>query len=90
MDASDKIARVVEQERSTTEKMVETKFKVWPRKRPKSWRQLGLGNVSLPTAKTLHMLKMWLPFVRVKKSIVLCGDFQPAGYQATKPNSFLF
>ncbi|KAJ0027856.1 hypothetical protein Pint_36162 [Pistacia integerrima] len=68
VDASDKIVKVVQQERSTAE-MVETKFKVIE-VASKVLETIGYGTVILPTTKRLHMLKVWLPFVRVTKPLV--------------------
>lgn len=68
VDISDKIVKVVQQESSTAE-MIETKYKVIE-VASKVLETIGYGSVILPTAKRLHMLKVWLPFVRVTKPLV--------------------
>ncbi|KAG2683117.1 hypothetical protein I3843_10G017900 [Carya illinoinensis] len=68
VDASDKIVKVVEQASSTAEitdiksKVIEVAAKVL--------EAIGYGTVIMPTAKRLHMVKVWLPFVRVTKPLI--------------------
>ncbi|XP_068307874.1 BTB/POZ domain-containing protein At3g05675-like isoform X2 [Pyrus communis] len=68
MDASDKIVKVVKQARPTTE-LIETKLRV-VEVAAKILEAIGYGTVILPTAKRLHMVKVWLPFVRVAKPLI--------------------
>lgn len=68
MDASDKIIKVVEQENPTDEIIV-TKSKVIE-VAAKVLEAIGYGTVILPTAKRLHVVKVWLPFVRVTKPLI--------------------
>ncbi|KAA8516807.1 hypothetical protein F0562_017083 [Nyssa sinensis] len=79
MDASENIVKFVEQTSSKAEmpveqtsqnaEMLETKSKVIE-VTAKVLEAIGYGNVILPTAKRLHMVKVWLPFVRVLKPLV--------------------
>ncbi|CAK7342037.1 unnamed protein product [Dovyalis caffra] len=66
--ASDKMVLVVEQASSVAE-IVETKLKV-VEVAAKVLEAIGYGNVILPAAKRLHMVKVWLPFVRVTKPLI--------------------
>lgn len=66
--ASDKIVLVVEQASSVAE-IIETKSKVIE-VAAKVLEAIGYGNVILPTAKRFHMVKVWLPFVRVTKPLI--------------------
>lgn len=68
MDASDKIVKVVEQANPTAE-IIETKSKVIE-VAAKVLEAIGYGTVILPTAKRLHVVKVWLPFVRVTKPLI--------------------
>ncbi|CAN6586662.1 unnamed protein product [Malus baccata var. baccata] len=68
MDASDKIVKAVKQARPTTE-LIETKLRV-VEVAAKILEAIGYGTVILPTAKRLHMVKVWLPFVRVVKPLI--------------------
>ncbi|XP_008391544.1 BTB/POZ domain-containing protein At3g05675-like isoform X3 [Malus sylvestris] len=68
MDASDKIVKAVKQARPTTE-LIETKLRV-VEVAAKILEAIGYGTVILPTAKRLHMVKVWLPFVRVAKPVI--------------------
>ncbi|TQD85689.1 hypothetical protein C1H46_028741 [Malus baccata] len=68
MDASDKIVKAVKQARPTTE-LIETKLRV-VEVAAKILEAIGYGTVILPTAKRLHMVKVWLPFVRVAKPLI--------------------
>ncbi|KAK4834431.1 hypothetical protein QYF36_022512 [Acer negundo] len=67
-DASDKIVQVVEQE-SPTVVMVEIKSKAIE-VAAKVLDAIGYGTVILPTAKRFHLVKVWLPFVRVTKPLI--------------------
>ncbi|XP_024028406.1 BTB/POZ domain-containing protein At3g05675 [Morus notabilis] len=68
MDASDKIVKVVEQANPTAE-IIETKSKVIE-VAAKVLEAIGYGTVILPTAKRLHVVKVWLPFVRITKPLI--------------------
>ncbi|KAJ4705402.1 BTB/POZ domain-containing protein [Melia azedarach] len=68
VDASDKIIKIVEQARTATE-MVEIRLKVIE-VAAKVLEAMGYGTVILPTSKRLHMVKAWLPFVRVTKPLI--------------------
>ncbi|KAG8646958.1 BTB/POZ domain-containing protein At3g05675 [Manihot esculenta] len=68
VDASDKILQVVKHASSTGE-VIETKLKVIE-VTSKILEAIGYGTVILPTAKRLHMVKTWLPFVRVSKPLI--------------------
>ncbi|KAH7554174.1 hypothetical protein ACOSP7_028792 [Xanthoceras sorbifolium] len=68
VDASDKIVKVVEQVSPTVE-MVEIKLKAIE-VAAKVLDAVGYGTVILPTAKRFHLVKVWLPFVRVTKPLV--------------------
>lgn len=67
-DASEKIIRVLEQGSSTTE-VIEIKLRA-VEVTSKVLEAIGYGVVTLPTVKRLHVLKLWLPFVRVTKPLV--------------------
>ncbi|VVA15384.1 PREDICTED: BTB/POZ [Prunus dulcis] len=67
-DASDKIVKVVK-EASPTAELIETKLRVIE-VAAKILEAIGYGTVILPTAKRLHMVKVWLPFVRVAKPLI--------------------
>lgn len=79
IDASDKIVKVVKKARSTAE-LIETKLRVIE-VAAKVLEAIGYGTVIFPTAKRLHMVKVWLPFVRVSKpqidSVTTTGDDAP-------------
>ncbi|KAK2655381.1 hypothetical protein Ddye_008433 [Dipteronia dyeriana] len=68
VDASDKIVQVVEQE-SPTAVTVEIKSKAIE-VAAKVLDAIGYGTVILPTAKRFHLVKVWLPFVRVTKPLI--------------------
>lgn len=68
MDASDKIVKVIEQANPTAE-IIETKSKVIE-VASKVLEAIGYGTVILPTAKRLHVVKIWLPFVRITKPLI--------------------
>nr|XP_008387169.2 BTB/POZ domain-containing protein At3g05675-like isoform X3 [Malus domestica] len=68
MDASDKIVNVVKQARPTAE-LIETKLRI-VEVAAKILEAIGYGTVILPTAKRLHMVKVWLPFVRVARPVI--------------------
>lgn len=67
-DASDKIVMVLKQASPTAE-LIETKVKVIE-VAAKVLEAIGYGTVILPTAKRLHMVNVWLPFVRVTKPLI--------------------
>ncbi|EOY08487.1 hypothetical protein SCA6_002013 [Theobroma cacao] len=67
VDASDKIVKVMQP--SPTVEIIETKLKV-VEVVAKVLESIGYGTVILPTAKRLHMVKVWLPFVRVTKPLI--------------------
>ncbi|KAK0584631.1 hypothetical protein LWI29_016332 [Acer saccharum] len=68
VDASDKIVQVVEKE-SPTAVTVEIKSKAIE-VAAKVLDAIGYGTVILPTAKRFHLVKVWLPFVRVTKPLI--------------------
>ncbi|XP_021892542.1 BTB/POZ domain-containing protein At3g05675 [Carica papaya] len=68
IEASDKIVNFVEQASPVAE-TVEIKFKVIE-VAAKVLEAIGYGNVILPTAERFHMVKVWLPFVRVTKAFI--------------------
>ena len=67
VDASDKIVKIMQS--SSTAEIIETKLKV-VEVVAKVLESIGYGTVILPTAKRLHMVKVWLPFVRVTKPLI--------------------
>ncbi|XVF55865.1 hypothetical protein PTKIN_Ptkin06aG0070600 [Pterospermum kingtungense] len=67
VDASGKIVKVMQS--SATVETIETKLKV-VEVAAKILESIGYGTVILPTAKRLHMVKIWLPFVRVAKPLI--------------------
>ncbi|KDP36110.1 hypothetical protein JCGZ_08754 [Jatropha curcas] len=68
VDSSDKILQVVEQACTAVE-IIEIKLKVIE-VAAKVLESKGYGTVILPTAKRHHMVKVWLPFVRVTKPFI--------------------
>lgn len=68
MDASDKIVKVVDQANPTAE-IIEIKSKVIE-VAAKVLEAIGYGTVILPTTKRIHVVKLWLPFVRVTKPLI--------------------
>lgn len=68
MDASDKIVKVVDQANPTAE-IIEIKSKVIE-VAAKVLEAIGYGTVILPTTKRIHVVKVWLPFVRVTKPLI--------------------
>ncbi|KAF5473472.1 hypothetical protein F2P56_010083 [Juglans regia] len=70
VDASDKIVKVVVQASSTAE-ITEIKCKVIE-VAAKVLEAIGYGTVIMPTAKRLHMVKVWLPFARITKPLIDC------------------
>lgn len=68
VDASDKIVKVVEKASQTPE-VIETKLKVIE-VASRVLEAIGYGTVILPTMKRLHMVKIWLPFVRIAKPLI--------------------
>ncbi|XP_021289794.1 BTB/POZ domain-containing protein At3g05675-like, partial [Herrania umbratica] len=67
VDASDKIVKVMQL--SPAVEIIETKLKV-VEVVAKVLESIGYGTVILPTAKRIHMVKVWLPFVRVTKPLI--------------------
>ncbi|GKV31941.1 hypothetical protein SLEP1_g40593 [Rubroshorea leprosula] len=68
MDLSDKIVNIFTQVFPMVE-IVETKLKVIE-VAAKVLETIGYGTVILPTAKRLHIVKLWLPFVRSTKPLI--------------------
>lgn len=68
MDVSDKIVKVVDQVSPTFE-IIETKLKIIE-VAAKVLEAIGYGNAIFPTSKRLHVVKVWLPFVRVTKPLI--------------------
>lgn len=65
IDASENIVKAVDRVSQQAE-MLETKLKVIE-VTSKVLEAIGYGNVILPTAKRLHMVRIWLPFVGILK-----------------------
>lgn len=65
IDASENIVKAVDRVSQQAE-MLEMKLKVIE-VTSKVLEAIGYGNVILPTAKRLHMVRIWLPFVRILK-----------------------
>ncbi|KAL5986031.1 hypothetical protein ACLOJK_028021 [Asimina triloba] len=81
VDTSEKIVDAVEQA-SSDANTLELKLKV-VEVAGKVLEVVGYGNVILPTAKRLHMVKVWLPFVRRTKPLLdsddsFCDEDQPS------------
>ncbi|XP_038684976.1 BTB/POZ domain-containing protein At3g05675 isoform X2 [Tripterygium wilfordii] len=70
VDVSDKIVKTIEISNQTTD-MISSKVKVIE-VTAKVLEVIGYGTVILPTAKRLHMVNVWLPFVRVVKPLIDC------------------
>lgn len=68
VDASEKIVKFVAQGNSMAQN-TEMKMKVIE-VAAKVLEAIGYGSVILPTAKRLHMVKLWLEFVRVTKPMI--------------------
>ncbi|XP_002524054.3 BTB/POZ domain-containing protein At3g05675 isoform X1 [Ricinus communis] len=68
VDASHKILKVVDQASLEVE-IIEIKLKIIEVV-AKVLEAIGYGTVILPTAKRLHIVKVWLPFVRVAKPAI--------------------
>ncbi|KAK9156862.1 hypothetical protein Scep_003436 [Stephania cephalantha] len=68
VDASEKIVKAVKGEMLDLE-LLETRIKV-VEVSAKVLEAIAYGSVILATAKRLHVVKVWLPFVRVTKSLV--------------------
>lgn len=65
IDASENIVKAVDQiSQSQQDETLETKLKV-VEVSSKVLEAIGYGSVILPTAKRLHMVRIWLPFVRI-------------------------
>ncbi|GAV57308.1 hypothetical protein CFOL_v3_00846 [Cephalotus follicularis] len=67
VDGSDQIVKAVQQVGPIAE--VEIKLKIIE-VTAKVFEAIGYGTVILPTAKRLHMVKVWLPFVRGTKPFI--------------------
>lgn len=67
-DASDKIVKVLELEIASIE-IIEIKLRAIE-VTSKVLEAIGYGTVTLPTAKRLEVVKVWLPFVRVTKPMI--------------------
>lgn len=68
IDASNKIVNVVEQE-SVASEIIDTRVGI-VEVLAKVLEAIKHGSVILPTSKRLHMVKVWLPFVRTTKSLI--------------------
>ncbi|XP_021769607.1 BTB/POZ domain-containing protein At3g05675-like isoform X1 [Chenopodium quinoa] len=68
LEVSDMIVKLIEKASSKVE-ILEIKMKV-VEVATKVLEAVGYGNVVLPTAKRLHMVKLWLPFARVTKPLI--------------------
>lgn len=68
VEVSENAVKVVEKVCQETD-ILETKLKVIE-VTAKVLDAIGYGTVILPTAKRLHMVKVWLPFVRVSKPLI--------------------
>ncbi|XAR69831.1 hypothetical protein NMG60_11001559 [Bertholletia excelsa] len=66
-EASENIVKIVGQ--SSEAEVLETKVKVIEIT-AKILEAIGYGTVTLPTAKRLHAVKVWLPFVRAMKPLI--------------------
>lgn len=88
VDASDKIIKATDQSSPTTE-IVEIKLKVIE-VAAKVLEAIGYGTVILPTAKRLHLVKMWLPFVRVTRPLIDSATTDDEGTMTFKPDGELW
>ncbi|XP_052176860.1 BTB/POZ domain-containing protein At3g05675 isoform X2 [Diospyros lotus] len=68
VEASENVVKIVEQT-DTEGEILESKLKVIEVS-SKVLESIGYGTVILPTAKRLHMVKVWLPFVRAMKPVI--------------------
>lgn len=69
-DASERIVKVLQLEQgSSTTEVVEVKLRAIE-VTSKVLEAIAYGTVTLPTAKRLQVLKLWLPFVRVTKPVI--------------------
>ncbi|KVH90569.1 hypothetical protein Ccrd_007403, partial [Cynara cardunculus var. scolymus] len=68
IEVSENIVKAVQQV-SQQDEMLETKLKVIE-VASKVLEAIGYGNVIFPTAKRLHMVRIWLPFVRIMKPMI--------------------
>ena len=68
IDASNKIVKVVEQA-SVASEIIDTRVGIIE-VLAKVLEAIKHGSVILPTSKRLHMVKVWLPFVRTTKSLI--------------------
>lgn len=68
IDASNKIVKVVEQA-SVASEIIDTRVGI-VEVLAKVLEAIKHGSVILPTSKRLHMVKVWLPFVRTTKSLI--------------------
>lgn len=88
VDASDKIIKATEQSSRTTE-IVEIKLKVIE-VAAKVLEAIGYGTVILPTAKRLHLVKLWLPFARVTRPLIDSATTDDEGTMTFKPDGELW
>lgn len=88
VDASDKIIKASEQSSPATE-IVEIKLKVIE-VAAKVLEAIGYGPVILPTAKRLHLVKTWLPFVRVTRPLIDSATTDDEGTMTFKPDGELW
>ncbi|KNA19355.1 hypothetical protein SOVF_062330 [Spinacia oleracea] len=68
LEVSDMIVKLIDSTSSKVETL-EIKMKVIE-VATKVLEAVGYGNVVLPTAKRLHMVKLWLPFARITKPLI--------------------
>ncbi|XP_071710433.1 BTB/POZ domain-containing protein At3g05675 [Rutidosis leptorrhynchoides] len=84
VDASENVVKVVDQiSQSQQEEMLETKLKV-VEVTSKVLEAIGYGSVILPTVKRLHMVRIWLPFVRILKPSIDCVKTDEDGCSVIK------
>lgn len=88
VDASDKIIKATEQSSRTTE-IVEIKLKVIE-VAAKVLEAIGYGTVILPTAKRLHLVKLWLPFARATRPLIDSATTDDEGTMTFKPDGELW
>lgn len=73
MEASDKVVKVVQLADESDEIVIMTKMKAIE-VASKILETIGYGGVILSTSKRLHIVKVWLPFVRATRPLI--DDFQ--------------
>lgn len=88
VDASDKIIKATEQSSRTTE-IVEIKLKVIE-VAAKVLEAIGYGTVILPSAKRLHLVKLWLPFARATRPLIDSATTDDEGTMTFKPDGELW